>query len=85
MRDFNLHFETVFETYPIQDFDGEPRDANAGRDYFKKRFARLAQKAGRSKEREIYIQFVTCNLLILTTSAQAGSVSPLQQIPLYYG
>jgi hypothetical protein len=55
-------FETVSEIYPIQDFDGEPRDANAGRDYFKKRFARLAQKAGRSKEREIYIQFVTCNL-----------------------
>jgi len=41
------------------DFDGEPRDANAGRDYFKKRFARLAQKAGRSKEREIYIHVTT--------------------------
>jgi len=41
------------------DFDGEPRDANAGRDYFKKRFARLAQKAGRSKEREIYIHITT--------------------------
>jgi len=41
------------------DFDGEPRDINAGRDYFKKRFARLAQKAGRSKEREIYIHITT--------------------------
>jgi len=41
------------------DFDGEPRDANTGRDYFKKRFARLAQKAGRSKEREIYIHVTT--------------------------
>jgi len=39
-----------------QDFDGEPGDIKAGRDYFKRRFARLAQKAGRSKEREIYIQ-----------------------------
>jgi len=42
----------------IQDFDGEARDATSGREYFKKRFARLAQKAGRSKEREIYIQSV---------------------------
>jgi guanine nucleotide-binding protein subunit alpha, other len=30
----------------------------AGLDYFKKRFTRLAQKAGRSKEREVYIQCV---------------------------
>ncbi|KAF5346257.1 hypothetical protein D9756_004418 [Leucocoprinus leucothites] len=38
------------------DYDGEPGDIRAGRDYFKRRFAKLAQKAGRSKEREIYIQ-----------------------------
>jgi len=41
------------------DFDGEPQDPNSGREYFKKRFARLAQKAGRSKEREIYIHITT--------------------------
>ncbi|KAF7783414.1 hypothetical protein Agabi119p4_1438 [Agaricus bisporus var. burnettii] len=41
------------------DFDGEPRDIRAGRDYFKRRFAKLAQKAGRSKEREIYIHITT--------------------------
>jgi guanine nucleotide-binding protein subunit alpha, other len=41
------------------DFEGEPGDVAAGRDYFKKRFARLAQKAGRSKEREVYIQLVS--------------------------
>ncbi|THH12970.1 hypothetical protein EW146_g7198 [Bondarzewia mesenterica] len=41
------------------DFDGEPGDARAGREYFKKRFGRLAQKAGRSKEREIYIHITT--------------------------
>jgi len=41
------------------DFDGEQGDAKAGRDYFKKRFARIAQKAGRSKEREIYIHVTT--------------------------
>ena len=40
------------------DFDGAPGDVFAGRDYFKKWFARLAQKAGRSKERELYIQYV---------------------------
>lgn len=42
-----------------QDYEGEPGDAKAGRDYFKRRFTRLAHKAGRSKEREIYIQYVT--------------------------
>ncbi|KAI0798561.1 heterotrimeric G protein alpha subunit 4 [Irpex lacteus] len=36
------------------DFDGEPRDAPAGRDYFRKRFARLAQNSNQ-KGREIYI------------------------------
>jgi len=41
------------------DYDGESGDARAGREYFKKRFARLAQKAGRSKEREIYIHITT--------------------------
>ncbi|KAJ7240996.1 G-protein alpha subunit-domain-containing protein [Mycena rebaudengoi] len=34
------------------DFDGEAGSAHAGRDYFKKRFKQLAQKAGRTKERE---------------------------------
>ncbi|PPQ84829.1 hypothetical protein CVT25_015123 [Psilocybe cyanescens] len=41
------------------DFEGEPGDVRAGREYFKRRFARLAQKAGRSKEREIYIHITT--------------------------
>jgi len=41
----------------VQDYEGEPGDPRAGRDYFKRRFARLAQKAN-AKEREIYIQFV---------------------------
>lgn len=41
------------------DYDGEPGDIRAGRDYFKRRFAKLAQKAGRSKEREIYIHITT--------------------------
>ncbi|TFY82376.1 hypothetical protein EWM64_g1630 [Hericium alpestre] len=41
------------------DYDGPSNDAREGREYFKKRFARLAQKAGRSKEREIYIHTTT--------------------------
>ncbi|KAN0138558.1 Guanine nucleotide binding protein (G-protein), alpha subunit [Lactarius tabidus] len=59
------------------DFDGEPRDANAGRDYFKKRFARLAQKAGRSKEREIYIHITTATdtaLLRVVMAAVEGTI-----------
>lgn len=41
----------------LQDYEGEAGDAKAGRDYFRRRFTRLAHKAGRSKEREIYIQY----------------------------
>ncbi|PPQ65606.1 hypothetical protein CVT24_011815 [Panaeolus cyanescens] len=41
------------------DYEGEPGDVKAGREYFKRRFGRLAQKAGRSKEREIYIHITT--------------------------
>ncbi|KAM6497742.1 guanine nucleotide-binding protein alpha-2 subunit [Amanita muscaria] len=41
------------------DFEGERGEAKAGRDYFRRRFARIAQKAGRSKEREIYIHVTT--------------------------
>lgn len=37
------------------DYEGGPDDAKAGRDYFKRCFGRLAQKAGQRAEREIYI------------------------------
>jgi len=56
-------FERKMATSDIKtffpDFDGESGDPKAGREYFKKRFGRLAQKAGRSKEREIYIHITT--------------------------
>ncbi|KAF5376950.1 hypothetical protein D9615_007278 [Tricholomella constricta] len=56
-------FEKKIPTSDIKnffpDFEGERGDIRAGRDYFKRRFAKLAQKAGRSKEREIYIQLST--------------------------
>ncbi|KAJ7202000.1 heterotrimeric G protein alpha subunit 4 [Mycena haematopus] len=56
-------FETKIQTSDIKsffpDFDAEPNNAVAGRDYFKRRFGRLAQKAGRAKEREIYIHITT--------------------------
>jgi len=41
-----------------QDYEGDPGDVKAGLDYFKRRFSRLAHKAGRSKDREIYSQYV---------------------------
>ncbi|KAE9388570.1 heterotrimeric G protein alpha subunit 4, partial [Gymnopus androsaceus JB14] len=41
------------------DYDGESGDVKAGRDYFKKRFGRLAQKADKTKERDIYIHTTT--------------------------
>lgn len=56
-------FEKKIPTSDIKnffpDFEGEPGDIRAGRDYFKRRFGKLAQKAGRSKEREIYIHITT--------------------------
>jgi hypothetical protein len=70
------------EVHPLQDFDGEPQDANAGREYFKKRFARLAHKAGRSKEREIYIQSVVF-LVVVVLHTDTWSALQLQQIPRY--
>ncbi|KAJ7210139.1 heterotrimeric G protein alpha subunit 4 [Mycena pura] len=43
----------IFLSVPL-DFDGEPENAVQGRDYFKKRFRRLARKAG-PKDREICV------------------------------
>jgi guanine nucleotide-binding protein subunit alpha len=55
-------FEKKIQHSPIKnffpDFEGEPGDPRGGRDYFKRRFARLAQKAN-AKEREIYIHITT--------------------------
>lgn len=63
-------------SYHFQDFEGEAGDAKAGRDYFRRRFSRLAQKAGRSKEREIYIQYVRSHARFLVpTSYFVASVT----------
>lgn len=40
-------------TFP--DYEGPAGDYEQGRDYFKKRFLRLSQRAGRPKEREVYV------------------------------
>ncbi|KAJ6505748.1 heterotrimeric G protein alpha subunit 4 [Mycena vitilis] len=59
------------------DFEGEPGNAVQGRDYFKKRFGRLAQKAGRAKEREIYIHITTATdteMLRVIMAAVEGSI-----------
>jgi guanine nucleotide-binding protein subunit alpha len=39
------------------DYDGKPKDMLEGREYFRKRFLRLAQKSSRTREREIYVHF----------------------------
>jgi guanine nucleotide-binding protein subunit alpha len=77
-----LPWFVVTEACLMQDFDGEPRDANSGREYFKKRFARLAQKAGRQKEREIYIQSVA-RFVIVIVNAQTWSALPQRPTPRY--
>ncbi|KAF5385588.1 hypothetical protein D9757_006751 [Collybiopsis confluens] len=58
------------------DYEGEPGDAKAGREYFKKRFGRLAQKADKTKEREIYIHTTTATdtaLLRVVMAAVEGT------------
>ncbi|KAF8879951.1 heterotrimeric G protein alpha subunit 4 [Infundibulicybe gibba] len=59
------------------DYEGESGDVRAGRDYFKKRFAKLAQKAGRPKEREIYIHITTATdtaMLRVVMAAVEGAI-----------
>ncbi|CAK5279648.1 unnamed protein product [Mycena citricolor] len=75
-------FERKIQTSDIKtyfpDFDGRPGDASQGRDYFKKRFGRLAQKAGRAKEREVYMHVTTATdteLLRVVMAAVEGAVS----------
>ncbi|KAJ7452662.1 heterotrimeric G protein alpha subunit 4 [Mycena latifolia] len=74
-------FEQKIKTSDIRnffpDFDGEAGSALAGRDYFRKRFGRLAQKAGRAKEREIYIHITTATdteLLRVVMAAVEGTL-----------
>jgi len=41
------------------DYEGEPGDVNAGREYFRQRFTKLSRKSGhgQTREREIYVHF----------------------------
>ncbi|KAF7368143.1 Guanine nucleotide-binding protein alpha-2 subunit [Mycena sanguinolenta] len=69
------------------DFDGEPHSVTAGHAYFKKRFGRLAVKAGRAKEREIYIHITTATdteLLRVVMAAVEVSVHILFAPPLFF-
>ncbi|PFH45979.1 hypothetical protein AMATHDRAFT_157094 [Amanita thiersii Skay4041] len=69
------------------DFEGEPGEPKAGRDYFKKRFGKIAQKAGRAKEREIYIHITTATdtaMLRVVMAAVEGS-SLYSLLPLHAG
>ncbi|KAF8868088.1 heterotrimeric G-protein alpha subunit, GPA2-like protein [Mucidula mucida] len=65
------------------DFDGEAGDVRAGRDYFKRRFAKLATRAGRLKEREIYIHITTATdtaMLRVVMAAVEGTFCPTQRV-----
>jgi len=56
------------------DYEGDSGDVKAGLEYFKRRFTRLAQKAGRSKDREIYAHVTTAtdtnHLRVIMTAVQ---------------
>ncbi|KAI5994612.1 guanine nucleotide-binding protein alpha-2 subunit [Pisolithus orientalis] len=66
------------------DYEGEPGDAKAGRDYFRKRFVRLSQKAGRSKEREIYVHTTTATdtamLRVVMAAVEAPFFAPTSKL-----
>ncbi|KAF7313272.1 Heterotrimeric G-protein alpha subunit 4 [Mycena kentingensis (nom. inval.)] len=68
------HIRTFFP-----DYDGEPGSATAGRDYFKRRFSRLSHKAGRAKEREIYIHVTTATDTELLRVVMAAVEGPFLQ------
>ncbi|KAI0932808.1 hypothetical protein AcW1_000176 [Taiwanofungus camphoratus] len=53
------------------DYDGPSGDVREGREYFKKRFARLAQKANQ-KEREIYIHVTTATDTVMLKVVMAA-------------
>ncbi|KIK69461.1 hypothetical protein GYMLUDRAFT_35528 [Collybiopsis luxurians FD-317 M1] len=63
-----IPYSDIKDFFP--DYNGEPGDANAGREYFKRRFGRLAQKANK-KEREIYIHTVTATDTALLRNVMA--------------
>ncbi|KAJ6605466.1 heterotrimeric G-protein alpha subunit, GPA2-like protein [Mycena vulgaris] len=82
-------FEKKIKTSDIRsffpDFEGEAGSALAGRDYFRKRFGRLAQKAGRAKEREIYIHITTATdtemLRVVMAAVEASSCGQTSKAP----
>jgi len=70
-------FEKKVQHSPIKnffpDYEGEPGDPRAGRDYFRRQFSRLAQKAN-AKEREVYIHITvatdTAMLRVVMTTVE---------------
>lgn len=56
------------------DYEGDPGDVKAGLEYFMRRFSRLAQKAGKSRDREIYMHVTTAtdtdNLRVIMAAVQ---------------
>ena len=57
---FLVRLTRITQTLPVddlKDYEGQPGDVAAGREYFKKRFMRLSAKANRINEREIYTQY----------------------------
>ncbi|KAM5531244.1 hypothetical protein V8D89_015110 [Ganoderma adspersum] len=49
----------IVDFFPASDYDGEKGDAEAGREYFKKRFASLAEDNPRAREIHIYVTTAT--------------------------
>ncbi|EJT99100.1 heterotrimeric G protein alpha subunit 4 [Dacryopinax primogenitus] len=74
-------FEEKVKTSPIKtffaDYEGPDGDAEAGKEYFKKRFVKLSVKSNRVKEREIYTHFTNATdteLLRVVMAAVEGTV-----------
>ncbi|KAK0224514.1 heterotrimeric G-protein alpha subunit, GPA2-like protein [Armillaria nabsnona] len=54
------------------DFDGDVGDVRAGCDYFKRRFSKLATKARRHREREVYIHITTATDTVMIRVVMAA-------------
>ncbi|TDL22342.1 guanine nucleotide-binding protein alpha-2 subunit [Rickenella mellea] len=60
------------------DYEGEPGNAEEGRQYFKSRFTKLSRKSGQARERELYVHFTNATdtaLLRVVMAAVEGSIA----------
>jgi len=78
-------FEEKIKTSYIKDyfpdFDGEPKDAHAGREYFRRRFVQAAERKGRTNERAVHVHITAGT----DTTMLRSVLTAVQEVVLQYG